>query len=465
MRLLRLRWFPVLAAVLLVGGPVAWFARRPAAAAATGSGAAPLVAEVKKGDFRVVVTTTGELRSRKFVQIQGPMNAQQAEVWQMRIASIVPEGTVVKTGDVVAELDRAPVATKAAEFALAMQKADAVYTQAQLDSALSLSQAREDIRNMEFGLEEKRIAKEQSRFEAPSIRRQADIDYEKAQRALEQAKANYITKSKQSVAKMSEVGADLERQRNRVNTVQSVIEAFTIRAPEPGMVIYVREWNGRKKGVGSQVSPWEPTVATLPDLSQMESVTYVNEIDVRRLASGQKVAISLDAEPSKRLTGTVVAVANVGEQRPNTDAKVFEVKITITEADTTLRPGMTTSNAIEAAVIPNALFVPIEAVSYEGTQAFVFKQDGGRVVRQQIETGTMNEDQIVVLRGVGEGEKVLLSPPADREGMTTVLLEGAPASDAPRTEPVPAVPPAAAPTPPAAAPAAPAAAPAASPRG
>ena len=49
--------------------------------------------------------------------------------------------------------------------------------------------------------------------------------------------------------------------------IQEVMDQHTVRAPAPGMVIYAREWNGRKKAVGSQVSPWEPTVATLPDLS------------------------------------------------------------------------------------------------------------------------------------------------------------------------------------------------------
>jgi len=58
------------------------------------------------------------------------------------------------------------------------------------------------------------------------------------------------------------------------------------------MVIYVKEWNGRKRTVGSQVNAWEPGVATLPDLTQMESVTYVNEIDVRKLAVGQPGAFS-----------------------------------------------------------------------------------------------------------------------------------------------------------------------------
>jgi hypothetical protein len=59
---------------------------------------------------------------------------------------------------------------------------------------------------------------------------------------------------------------------------------------------------------------------------------------VRKLSVGQKVAISLDSDPSKKLSGTVTAVANVGEQRPNQDSKVFEVKIEIAQADTTLRP-------------------------------------------------------------------------------------------------------------------------------
>ena len=79
------------------------------------------------------------------------------------------------------------------------------------------------------------------------------------------------------------------------------MSGFTINAPSPGMVIYVREWNGKKKGVGSQWNTWDPTVATLPDLTQMESQTYVNEVDVRKLSVGQKVSISLDADPTKKL--------------------------------------------------------------------------------------------------------------------------------------------------------------------
>lgn len=419
MRLMRNRWFIAGAVVLLLSAPGAWLMARD-----TGEEDAALVARVKRGEFKVTVRTSGELRARKFVQITGPANAQQANQYQMKIASIVPEGTIVKAGDVVAELDRSTIASRMNEVALALQKAEAVYEQAMLDSTLNLSKAREDMKTMELGLEEKKLAKEQAIYEAPTVKRQAEIDYEKAQRALEQAKKDYVTKTSQAQAKMREVGADLERQRNLLRVVQDVMGNFTIRAPAPGMVIYQKEWNGKKKGVGGQINPWEPTVATLPDMTEMESQTYVNEIDIRKIAVGQKVAIALDSDPTKSFTGTISEVANVGEQRPNTDSKVFEVKVLLSQSDTTLRPGMTTSNAIETAAIPNTLFVPIEAVTTDSGITVVYRKDGARVTKQEIETGTMSDDEVVVLRGLEENDRVLLVPPPGAEQMKVARLTG-----------------------------------------
>ena len=427
MRLRRTRGalITALAAVVLVPG--AWLLVRDKAGADS-----PVIARVKRGDFKVTVTTAGELRALKFVQITVPQNSQQAEAYQMKIASIVPEGTVVKAGDVVADLDRSTLANKMAEVSLALQKAEAVHEQARLDSTLNLSKAREEIRTMDLGLEEKRLAKEQAVYEAPTVKRQAEIDYEKAERALAQAKIDYKTKTEQAQAKMREVGADLERQRNKLTVVQEVMQGFTIRAPAPGMVIYVKEWNGKKRTTGSQVSAWDPGVATLPDLTKMESVTYVNEIDVRKIAVGQTAVITLDSDPTKKLTGTVTGVANVGEQRPNNDAKVFEVKIVVEQADTTLRPGMTTGNAIETLKTDSVLFVPLEAVSAEAGIPFVFKQTGGRVSKQEIVTGSLNDDEVVILAGLAVDDRVLLSPPADRDRLAMVRLPGSTAGAKPQ---------------------------------
>jgi RND family efflux transporter MFP subunit len=409
----------IVTVLVRLAGPVAWLLARD-----RGPVDSAIATRVKKGQFTVRVTTAGELRARKFVQIQGPPNAQQADAFQMKISSIVPEGTIVKEGDVVAELDRSSIAAKLAEVQLALTKAAAQEEQAMLDSTLNLSKAREEMKTMDLSLEEKRIAKEQAIYEAPSVRRQAEIDYEKAQRALAQAKIDYKTKTEQAQAKMREVGADVSRSRNKLMIVQSVMEGFTIHAPAGGMVIYIKEWNGKKKTAGSQINPWDPTVATLPDLTQMESITYVNEIDVRKVVVGNPVAITLDADPSKHLTGKVASVANVGEQRPNADAKVFEVKVLVDQADTTLRPGMTTATAIETYSIPEALSVPLEAVMSEGDTPFVFKRNGSRVIRQEVETGAMNDDEVVIRRGLEANDEVLLTPPPDKADIETVRLPG-----------------------------------------
>ncbi len=420
MRFLRTRWFWIAAGALaLSGGGVLLFGR-------TSTVDRSVVASVTRGPFAVAVTTSGELKAKESVQITVPSNAMQAQAYQMRISSLVPEGTVVKAGDVVAELDRSSLQSRLTDLTLALQKAEAQQQQAMLDSTLTLSAAREAIHTMELDLEGKRLAKDQAVYEAPTVRRQAEIDFERADRALAQSRADYQTKTEQAQAKMQEVGADVERQRSQLNVVQQVLAGFTIRAPAPGMVIYVREWNGRKRTTGSQVGAWDPAVATLPDLTHMESVTYVNEIDVRRVAVGQPVVVTLDADPTKHLTGKVTSVANVGEQRPNSDAKVFEVHVSIVQSDTTLRPGMTTGNEIETLRLPDALRIPLEALYGESGASFVYRQAGGRIEKREVVPGPMNDRDVVIERGLAERDRVLLNTPPDASRLVLVRL--APAS-------------------------------------
>jgi hypothetical protein len=193
------------------------------------------------------------------------------------------------------------------------------------------------------------------------------------------------------------------------------------------MVIYKKEWNGKKRATGSQVSAWDPVVATLPDLTQMESITYVNEIDIRRLAVGQSVRLTLDSDPSRSLTGTVSKVANVGEERPNADAKVFEVRVTITGSDTTLRPGMTTGNVIETLSLSDVLSIPIEALDNADGISYVYKRTGGRVIRQEVTSGPMNDDAVVIEQGLVVGDEVLLTRPRDGAALPLVRLVAMPA--------------------------------------
>ena len=206
---------------------------------------------------------------------------------------------------------------------------------------------------------------------------------------------------------------------------QGILSEFTIMAPEQGMLIYAREWDGKKRVVGSTVSHWDPTVATLPDLTKMESITYVNEVDIQKIKVGQEVRVSLDANSDKRLTGKVTQVANVGEQRPNSDSKVFEVKIQINEKDSTLRPAMTTSNEIIISTMENVMSIPLECVHVEQDSiSFVYVRKGGGIERQQVKLGVENENFVIVEQGVDADAELYLSKPDNADALELKRLAG-----------------------------------------
>ncbi len=397
------------------------------AATSTPESSSSISVVLKRGPFVVSVTTTGELQAKNSIDIRGPEGARAAGIWQMKISNLVPEGTVVKKGSFVAELDRSEIMQKLKDSELSVQKFQSQYDQAILDSALTLSQARDEMVNLRFAMEEKRIAKEQSVYEAPAMQRQAEIDYERAKRNLQQSEKNYVTKRKQAVAKIVTVKVDLQKEQSKKDILAQTLGEFMIKAPADGMVIYAREWNGRKKVVGATINPWESAVATLPDLSVMESITYVNEVDIQKIAVGQKVEIKLDADPSKKLSGTVRQVANIGEQRPNADSKVFEVKILVNESDTTLRPAMTTSNTIIVATLGSVLSLPLEAVHAQDGRSFVYKANGSGIVKQEVKLGMMNDNGVIIGSGLSENETVLLSTPPDAAEIPVDTLATRPA--------------------------------------
>jgi hypothetical protein len=217
----------------------------------------------------------------------------------------------------------------------------------------------------------------------------------------------------QAVAKMQSVEADLTREQQKFQMLSEMIAQFRIIAPAAGIVVYQREWNGKKRVVGSTVSPWDPTVATLPDLDTMESITYVNEVDIQKIQKGQTVKIGLDSDPNKKLSGIVTSVANIGEQRPNSDSKVFEVRIIINERDTSLRPAMTTDNTILVSSIEQKMYLPLEALHPDSGRTFIFKQDGSSVIKQEVKIGVTNENEATIEAGLAKTDKVYLSLPQE----------------------------------------------------
>jgi HlyD family secretion protein len=367
-----------------------------------------IFADVKQGSFRVEITSSGELEALNSVEILGPLEARRFRVNNITIESMVDEGTIVKQGDVIAELDKSELFGRLDDKRIDLEQSRAQFEQIQLDTSLVLRQERDNISNLEYNVQERKLVLEQSQFEPPAIIKQNEYNLEKAERDLEQARERYRVKRLQERARMVEISARVRENENELAQMQEVLEKFTVKAPQNGMVIY-QSGRGGKIKAGSQISSWNPVVATLPDLSRMRSVTYINEVDIRKIKIGQVVEIGLDAFPDKRLTGKVTRVANIGQQRPNSDAKVFEVVIEVNESDAALRPAMTTSNTIIVDRIEDVKFVPLEAINVHNDSInYVFLKNGAK---QEVLLGLANLNDIVIEMGLNEGDRVFLSTP------------------------------------------------------
>jgi HlyD family secretion protein len=384
--------------------------------------AKPLETEVKQGKFEIVVTVTGELQAQTSTDINAPLllRSRELRLHRIQIQDLIAEGTVVDSGDYVATLDRSEADNSYKDISDELEVRESDYTKTKLDTTIQLRELRDEMINLKFNMEEAEITLEQSQFEPPTTIRQAKINLDKAERAYEQAVKNYQLKVQQAKADMTEVTVDLAKQRRRKEQMEDVLQKFVIHAPAPGMVIYKREWSGQKRTVGSEISPWDLTVATLPDMSTMVSKTYVNEIDISKIKVGQKVRAGVDAFPEKQYTGVVSEVANIGEQLPNTDAKVFEVVIKLNESDPILRPSMTTSNSIVTKIYDSVLYVPLEAVHSNDSMTYVYLKNN---TRQVVVLDESNENEIIVEAGLKAGDKVLLSVPEGAEEMKFTGLE------------------------------------------
>lgn len=380
-----------------------------------------IIVPVKSGNFTVEITTTGELKAQRSVQVMGPIRARQFRVNQLTIERMVDEGTVVSKGEFIASLDKSELFGRVADAQINLDQELAQYEQVQLDTSLILRQERDNILNLEYNVEEQQLILDQSQYEPPATIKQNEYNYQKAVRDLQQARENYKIKIKQQMARMAERAARLKEEQQQFTQMQDLLEEFTITAPQDGMVIYETNWNGSKIAEGSQISAWNPVVATLPDLTSMQSVTYINEVDIRKIKTGQDVLIGLDAFPEKRLTGKVFRVANVGQQRPNSDAKVFEAIILVNESDPLMRPAMTTSNTIIADKLEDVVFVPLEAIHVEKDSInYVYMSNG---TKQEVKLGLANSNDVVIDIGLEAGQRVYMSIPNWGDGLAINLLE------------------------------------------
>ncbi|MFO7631997.1 MAG: efflux RND transporter periplasmic adaptor subunit [Caldilinea sp.] len=175
--------------------------------------------------------------------------------------------------------------------------------------------------------------------------------------------------------------------------------------------------------VGEIANNARPAVV-LTDLSQFKMKVLVDEIDVRQIAIGQLVRLSVDALPGAEIIGKVTEIAPIASIVNNVVA--YEVTIVPEASDQPLRAGMSATAIITTADVDDVVLAPNRFITVDRNtgEAYVFKMVAGEPVRQQIELGLRNERESQILAGLQDGDQIAFVTQTSEERLRGALFGG-----------------------------------------
>jgi RND family efflux transporter MFP subunit len=331
---------------------------------------------------------------------------------QLAIQFLAPEGTTVDTGAMLVAFDPADqikiLADKQNELKLSLADLDKLKVQQKADEQ-DASIASE---NAKLTYELAKLSNDAMKFESESKQRESKLELRKAELSYKQAKDNVKSKAAIRKTEIGNLQLKIAQLQNALDRTQADLQRLTVKSPSPGLVVYQHSWNtGKKLAKGDQVWGGQPIIQ-LPDLSHMQAVLEVNEVDIAKVKKDQNVEIALDAFPDKKFGGTVLSVASIGNAKDNNPGvKVFEVVVAVQGADSVLKPGMTVAARIIVSKIDNVLSVPIESVFDDNGKTVVYVENGSSFDKREVALGAKNDNFVVVTKGLRAGEKVSMVDP------------------------------------------------------
>jgi HlyD family secretion protein len=375
------------------------------------------VAKVRRADFVISVRVRGEIKSTRSVIIDAP------QVPDVRITRLIESGRPVKKGDVVVEFDAAQQEQNLLERNTSVRTVDSEIVQTKASHTIENEADSMNLMTAQYNVERAKLdaskAEVVSAIDGAKNRIQVGVS-EGEQKQVETS----ITSRKVSH------DADIERlDQKKDKSLRDVVQAkdylskMVIRAPLDGIVNILP--NFRSGGSFGQSPPgfkegdraWTGAqIAEIPDLSEMRVEMKLDEVDRGKLVPGQLVKIRVDAIPEKEFTASLDFISPIAalifKGFGNSD-KVFPCRATLKNLDPRLRPGMSASAEVIIEREPLALLIPSRASFLLKGKPAVYVQKGQQFLTREIQVGRRNEEDIVVLGGLKEGELVTLESPAE----------------------------------------------------
>lgn len=415
----------------------------------------PLFHSVERGPFLHEISESGEVHSSRNVEIRCEVRARgQGGV---TILEIVPEGTYVKPGDVLVKLDgssledertQQEIVCNASEAAVitagtAVENAklakreyiEGTYEQQRdlIKSKIAVSEEtkrravdyydyskklanRGYITKLRLEADKFAIEKAESDLRAAETELKVLDDFTKA-KTVNQLESGIRTAEADLKSKEASYKLDMER----LALITSQLEKCTIRAEQPGQVVYANETNHRGDReviieAGVMIRERQ-VIIRLPDPKSMQVTARINEANVANVKVGMPAKIRMDAYPDREFDGIVEKV----NEYPAAAAwwagsvKEYETDIKILGSPDGLKPGLSAEVRILVKQLPDVVAVPVQAVLAHNDNYYCILPKGKSYEARPVKIGSTNDKVVVIESGLESGEQIVLGAFANRK--------------------------------------------------
>ncbi len=366
-------WFTVIGALLLVALAAWWLLR-------DGGDREPLAtATVKRGDIEALVTATGVLQPRNFVDVGAQVSGQLEKLH-------VEVGDQVQAGDLLAEIDAT----------VYLARVDG--TRAQLRNQQALLKERQ----AQLSLAEIQLRRQQNLVrQAAGTREQVEV----AEASLRSAEAQ-----------VEALQAQLEQTQSTLRAEEANLQYARIYAPMDGTVVSIEARQGQTLNAAQQT----PILMRIADLATMTVQAQVSEADIGRLKLGMPVYFTTMGSQNRRWDGELSRIEPTPEVENN--VVLYSALFDVPNDGGRLLPQMTAQVFFIAAQAENALVLPVAALRFEdrGVGARQDTDEGTRTAKVQVmgpggqreertvQVGVTDRVHAEIVSGLEEGEQVVI---------------------------------------------------------